>query len=399
MDLGLPVLFSARRARMGAVPSFCRHNHLIQNCTICSREQHLAVRPIVSGGASTRERTQHDDEDRAGSPGQPRAARTPKPVGARSSGRDVRVRRLSRGADDGFHSSRVPGLRSSEDAERLAQELAFAARRLTAIETASTGLWLELADATSDIEERSWLAFLIAYIGPADSEEPFAAIETASTGLWLELADATSDIEERSWLAFLIAYIGPADSEEPFAAIEAARTTWASGEDPDWEGVEAGPRGAFDPERSEATLAAYRAWAQRAGSQAAAFTGESSWTPERRFERVYERLALPGLTRDARYEMLVLLGRSGVYELRGGTLALSGENEATWAAKRALGIGDPLLLARRAADLAAAFDAPLEAFDLGLHNWGSGKRTGAGLALDTEVDAEVLARAQDVLGL
>ena len=50
-------------------------------------------------------------------------------------------------------------------------------------------------------------------------------------------------------------------------------------------------------------------------------------------------------------------------------------------------------------DLAAAFDAPLEAFDLGLHNWGSGKRTGAGLALDTEVDAEVLARAQDVLGL
>ena len=356
MDLGLPVLFSARRARMGAVPSFCRHNHLIQNCTICSREQHLAVRPIVSGGASTRERTQHDDEDRAGSPGQPRAARTPKPVGARSSGRDVRVRRLSRGADDGFHSSRVPGLRSSEDAERLAQELAFAARRLT-------------------------------------------AIETASTGLWLELADATSDIEERSWLAFLIAYIGPADSEEPFAAIEAARTTWASGEDADWEGVEAGPRGAFDPERSEATLAAYRAWAQRAGSQAAAFTGESSWTPERRFERVYERLALPGLTRDARYEMLVLLGRSGVYELRGGTLALSGENEATWAAKRALGIGDPLLLARRAADLAAAFDAPLEAFDLGLHNWGSGKRTGAGLALDTEVDAEVLARAQDVLGL
>jgi hypothetical protein len=338
------------------VPSFCRHNHLIQNCTICSREQNLALRPIVSGGASTRERTHLDDDDRAGSPAQSRGARTPKPAGTRGPSRDVRVRRLTRGADDGFHSSLVTGLRSSEDAERLAQEIAFAARRLTAIETATAGLWLELADAASDIEERTWLAFLIAYIGPDDSDQPFASIQTA-------------------------------------------RTTWASGDDPNWDGVEAGPRGAFDPERSETTLAAYRTWAQRAGSQAAAFTGEAGWTPERRFERVYERLALPGLTRDARYELLVLLGRSGVYELRGGTLALSGENEATWAAKRALGIGDPLLLARRAADLAAACDAPLEAFDLALHNWGSGKRTGAGLALDTEVDAEVLARAQRALGL
>ena len=337
------------------MPSFCRHNHLIQNCTICSREQNLAVRPIVSGGASTRERTHRDDDDGAGSAASPRTPRTPKPAGTRSS-RDVRVRRLTRGADDGFHSSLVPGLRSSEDAERLAQEIAFATRRLTAIET-----------------------------------EP--------AGLWLALADGASDVEERSWLAFLIAYIGPDDSDQPFASIEAAHTSWASGDDPNWQGVEAGPRGALDPERSAATLAAYRAWAQRAGSQAAAFTGESAWTPERRFERVYERLALPGLTRDARYELLVLLGRSGVYELRGGTLALSGENEATWAAKRALGIGDPLLLARRAADLAAAFEAPLEALDLGLHNWGSGKRTGAGLALDAEVDAEVLAHAQDALRL
>lgn len=337
------------------MPSFCRHNRLIQNCTICSREQNVAVRPIVSGGASTRTGTSADG-DHSASPAGPRAARTVKQGSPRSSARSVRVRRLTRGADDGFQSRLVPGLRSSEDAERLAEEIAFATRRLSAIET-----------------------------------EP--------TGLWASLADGSAAIEERTWLAFLIAYIGPADSDEPFAAIDMARTTWASGQNPDWEGVQAGPRGAFDPARSEATLDAYRAWAERSGSQAAAFTGELSWTPERRFERVYERLALPGMTRDARFELLVLLGRSGVYELRAGKLALSGENEATWAAKRGLGIGDPLLLERRAAELAAACGAPLEALDLAFHNWGSGKRTGAGLAVDSEPDVEVLTQAQEALGL
>jgi hypothetical protein len=340
------------------VPSFCRHNRLIQNCTICTREQNLALRPLVSGGTSTREPAGagRDDASRPASAATPRATRAAKAGAVRSSARDLRVRRLSRGADDGFHSALVPGLHSSEDAERLAEELAFAAQRLHAIEA-----------------------------------EP--------AGLWLELADTTTDIEERTWLAFLIAYIGPDDSPDPFAVIDAVRTSWASGQDPDWQGVEAGPRGAFDASRSEATLAAYRVWAQRAGSQAAAFTGEPAWSPERRFERVYERLALPGMTRDARFELLVLLGRSGVYELRAGMLALTGENEATWAAKRALGIGDPLLLARRAAELAAACALPLEALDLAFNNWGSGRRTGSGLSVEAEGDADVLARTHAALGL
>jgi hypothetical protein len=349
-----------------AVPTFCRHNRLIQNCTICSREQNLALRPIVSGGTSTHERTVsrradaersgRADSDRSGSQGAraaPRAARQPS---TRSSAKDLRVRRLARGADDGFRSSLAPGLRSSEDAERLSREVAFAAQRLN-------------------------------------------VIGTAPEGLWSSLADSSGDREERSWLAFLIAYIGPNDSADPFAAIDAVRTSWASGESPNWEAVQAGPRGAFEPERCDAAVAAYRGWARRAGSQAAAFTGESAWTPERRFERVYERLALPGMTRDARFELLVLLGRTAVYELRAGKLMLSGENEVTWAAKRLFGIGDPLLLERRAADLAAACQAPLEALDLALHNWGSGSRTGGGLPTETEPDPDALARAQDALGL
>src|SRR5438445_489332 len=108
------------------------------------------------------------------------------------------------------------------------------------------------------------------------------------------------------------------------------------------------PRGVGGADHGRRTFDAYRQWAARAGSQAAAFAGEPGWTPERRFARVLERMALPGLHRDARYELLVSLGRLGLYELRPGQLALGGENEVTVAAKRSLGIGDPLLLERRA---------------------------------------------------
>lgn len=319
------------------------------------------MRPIVTGGSPSvppsherppvGERTA-DRTQRTTTPSGSRTAR----ASVRASGRDVRVRRLARGADDGFQSSLIPGVRSSDDARRLAEEIAFAALRLDLV-----------------------------------GSEP--------RGLWRELQDSEIDVEERSWLAFLIAYIGPLNSDAPFASIEATRTSWSSGMSPEWSEVQSGPRSAFDPERAQATAAAYRAWAERSGSQAAAFQGESGWTAERRFERAYERLALPGMTRDARFELLVLLGTAGLYDLRAGKLELGGENEVTWAAKRALGIGDPLLLERRAADLAAACAAPLAALDLGFHNWGSGSRIGAGLDPASDGDLDVLAAALEALGL
>jgi hypothetical protein len=337
------------------MPSFCRHNRLIQNCSICSKEQNVAMRPLVTGGAGTHERPAHDEHAGAATPraAKPRAQRA---ATTKTGGSNVRVRRLARGADDGFQSRLVPGLRSSEDAQRLAEELAFAAARLD-------------------------------------------AIRAASSGPWRELGDGGVDLEERTWLAFLIAYIGPLDSETPFDSIEAARSSWASGEDPAWDQVEPGPRSAFDRDRCEATVGAYRAWVERAGSQAAAFGGEASWTPERRFERVFERMALPGLGRDPRFELLVLLGTAGAYELNAGKLEFGGENETTWAAKRALGIGDPLLLERRAAEFATACEAPLAALDLAFHNWGSGTRVGAGFDPDSALDQTVLESAQDALGL
>ncbi|HEX3805055.1 MAG TPA: hypothetical protein VHV75_19675 [Solirubrobacteraceae bacterium] len=312
------------------MPSFCRHNHLIQNCTICAREQNFEARPVVSSSApKSSQPAEHVTRER---PAGTRRAKSPLAAGAAGgSGRGVRVRRLARGVEDGFRSPLVPGLKSSVDAERLAEEIAFATWRLDVMEAVAAG------DQVADAHP-----------------------------IWSEIA-RPGDIEQRTELAFST--------------------------------VVAGPRGVGSEERADEVLSAYHAWAERAGSQQAAFTGEAVWTPERRFERVYERLQFGGLGRDTRFELLTLLGRLGVYELRAAKLFLSGENEATWAAKRALGIGDPLLLERRAAELARVCDAPVEAFDLAFHNWGSGARVTDGLPEDAEGDELVLEQARAALRL
>jgi hypothetical protein len=286
----------------------------------------------------------------------PRDGEAARSTSSRGSGSSsgLRVRRIARGSDDGYRSPLVPGLKSCAEAERLAGELAFAATRLE----------------------------LLALDPP---------------GLYAEVADGTGDVEERLWLAFLIAYAGPLEEDDPFAAVEAARTSWASGELPDPAALRGGPRGAHDPSRGTRTLEAYRAWASRSGTQLAALTGEAVWTPERRFARAFERLALPGLHRGARFELLVTLGRLGLLELAPGSLALGGDNRVTVGAKRALGIGDPLLLDRRSADLAAACEVPLAALDLGFFNWEPGERSSGGLPLGTEPDADLLARARAAL--
>lgn len=329
------------------MPTFCRHNRLIQNCPICSREQDIEPRPVVSSSAprTSQPRTRAPSRSRSrDSSGQP---------GLRGG---VTVRRLARGADDGFSSPLAPGLHSSADAERLAEELAFAASRLIRLE-----------------------------------QDP--------PGLYADVADEREDIEDRTWLAFLIAYLGPTQGEDPFSAIRHVATPWAEAQPPDLDGVELGPRTAHDPDRGPRTLEAYRAWAGRVGSQAAAFTGDPGWTPERRFARIFERLSLPGLHRGARFDLLVTLGRLGVYDLRAGTLELKGSNNVTVAAKRALGIGDPLLLERRAAELASECGLPLEALDLGLSNWERGERATLGLPPDAQPDPDLLRSTRAALGL
>ncbi|MEA2155597.1 MAG: hypothetical protein QOE11_1737, partial [Solirubrobacteraceae bacterium] len=236
----------------------------------------------------------------------------------------------------GYRSQLVAGLRASADAERLAGELAFAAARLAELAADPPGVYAEIA--------------------------------------------AEPDREEALWLAFLTAYLAPTQDEEPFAGIRAAHVPWASGELPDL-AVPRGPRTSHDPASAERTVLAYRAWATRAGGQAGAFAGEASWTPERRFDRLFERLAVQGFTRGARYELLVGLGRLGVADVRASSLQFT-DDDTTTAAKRVFGIGDKILLERRARQLADAVQVPIEVLDLALFNWGApaGRRATMGSA-------------------
>src|SRR4051794_15139540 len=90
----------------------------------------------------------------------------------------MKVRRVARAADDGYRSPPVPGLRSSDDARRLAGELAFSAARLAALETEPAGLYAEAAGA-SDREEGLWLVTLTSLLGPLEDDDPFAGARAA----------------------------------------------------------------------------------------------------------------------------------------------------------------------------------------------------------------------------
>ena len=162
------------------------------------------------------------------------------------------------------------------------------------------------------------------------------------------------DLEQATWLAFLFAL-----APELQDVLAEANPPWDEAE------VDALPA----PKAKAA--AAYRAWVQRAGTQQAAFTGEESWSPERRFGRVFERLSLPGFNRAARYDLLTALGAAGRYPLVADAVHFVEDDNTTLAAKRALVSGDRMLLERRARDLAEASDLPIAALDRGLAVWGT----------------------------
>jgi len=338
------------------VPTFCRHNRFLANCPICSQDQ---VEVVSTRRTSTA---------KPAGGGTSRTRGTASSRGSRSR-TAVRVRQVAREQEDGFRSPLVPGVKASAAAERLAEEIAFACARLALLAEDPPGLYGEVASAAS---------------APAGSAER----------------------EEALWLAFLIAYLGPLDEEDPFAGVRGVRTSWASGELPALDDVPLGPRTAHDPSRGDATLAAYRAWAERAGSQEAAYAGEPAWSPDRRFARAFERLALPGLHRDARFDLLVTLGQLRLLESHPRSLQLGGADDTTVAAKRVFGIADTLLLERRAGELASAGEVPLAALDLALWNWnrpprpGTGERERATLgAPDAQPDADAYARVAAALGL
>jgi hypothetical protein len=290
------------------VPTFCRHGRLEANCPICSKKD----------APTERART---GARRPAAAAKSSARRAPARAG------NLRVRHLARAEDDGYDNWAVPGLRASVEAQRLADEIAFSVARLDELSADPPGLY---ADA------------------------------------------AALGGEEGLWLAFLIAYLSPLEGADPFAGIAAARTSWEAGELPDLDGVPLGPRAAHDPARGLATLTAYRAHAAHAGSQAAALAaGEASLTPQRRFDRAFERLALPGMQRAPRYEFLLIAGRLGLLDAEASSLLFRAQatDPTVLAAKRILGIGDAINLARRASELASEAAIPLAALDLAFLNW------------------------------
>ncbi|HWX87199.1 MAG TPA: hypothetical protein VNX67_03390 [Solirubrobacteraceae bacterium] len=342
--------------------TFCRHNRFIQRCPIC-RETVPGIEPARQAAKAKR---QTATGARAGGKGggatTHAGAGVSGHVSARSSTRrapEVRVHREQRSEDDGYRCELVPGLHSSQDARRLVREIGFASGRLLTLTAAPPSLYAEARDL-DDIEQASWMCFLAAYLSPLQGEQSFVGIR------------------------------------------QALLSSWASGTVSELEDVPLGPRTSHDPSRGPETLIAYRRFAEHAGSQQAAFTGEPTWTPQRRFERVFERLAFPGFGRMGRYDLLITLGRLGLYDLRADSLhlgsrtSLIASDPAPPAAKRVFGIGDPIHIERRAIALAEVLSTPIEALDLALANWASEERVTLGFPEDTN-DAHAVERAKAAL--
>lgn len=269
------------------------------------------------------------------------------------------MRRVERAPDDGYDNELVPGLRSSDDGARLADELAFSVARLDELSADPPGLYAEAAAA------------------------------------------AASDREEAAWLAFLIAYVSPARGGDAWSEIESARVPWATGEAPALDGVSGGPRTAHDPARGTATVEGYRAWAERSGGQLAGLRGDADWEPTRRFARTFERITLPGLARGAKYEFILTLGALGVLGVKAGTLAVGKDalDPVISSAKRVLGIGDAINLERRAAELARGTGVPFAALDLALFNFAAAPQERATMGARVSADPQRRAEIARALGL
>jgi hypothetical protein len=359
------------------MPTFCRHNRFIERCPICKRtipgaEPEKASRRSAREGEGAGVRA-------AGGPGA-RARRL------RARGHEVRIQREARAEDDGYGCALVPGLHASREAERLAEEIAFASGRLARMHAAPPDLFGEIRARASEgpegVERATWICFLTVYLSPLQGDDPFVGVR-----LVLE--------RERE----LVQGRARENGDGRDRAGEGGR-----GWDSPLDGVPLGPRTSHEPGRGSETLRAYRQWALHAGSQAKALTGEESWTAQRRFERAFERLALPGFGRAGRYELLVTLGRLGVYELQADALHLAvgrgagGEDLTTLAAKRLLAVADPIYLERRALAFAADLGVPVDVLDLAFANWAAGERATLGFHADT-LDRHTLEHVRAALEL
>lgn len=319
------------------MPTFCRHGRFEASCAICRSEkakaEPQAARPASKGTAARR-------------PTGSSASATPS---GRTRSRAVVTGKLTRNVDDGYRSELLPGIRSSADAMVLAQELTVAEARLSAIATDQAGPWGVVAEHASDPSAAFVTALVIAVASPDDAA---GSLATAAAAL-AALEDALGSLDDSG------ALVGASAVAEL---------------------LDAGPRGPRAHDASGAALAVPAQLAQRsAGSLAAGLQGEASWSPERRFARLLDRLALKGLPRAVRYDLLVALGRSGALPVRADGLHL-GTDQVTDAAKRLFAVADVALLEKRAAALVEATDVAWDALELALWNIAGADATGSGAA-------------------
>lgn len=332
------------------MPSFCRHGRLAENCPICSKKPRTQP-----GTVSAR------DEARRAAPRPPRPERPASSAPRRRPrASDVVVRRQARNVDDGYLNDLVPGLHASADARRLADELGFATARLDELRDEPVGLYARARElAETDVEEALWLCFQIAWASPLE------------------------------------------DGREPFSALEDLVVGWADGELPAFSPESFGPRGG-DPRRSTEAVGAYRALVAKAGSQAALLSGEAALTPQRRFDRAFERLALPGFGRAPRYEFVLSVGALGLIASEPSSLQLATRDTmdpTVLAAKRVFKIGDATLLGRRAAELAGECGVPVGALDLALRNWAAREEERVEAGAQPAVDHEIIDQIDLALGV
>lgn len=309
---------------------FCRHGRREDRCIVClgekRRAREAAGRKSGSTGkvTSSRRATSSRAASRTAA-GAALSARRPAASG-------VRVKKLTRHADDGWSNELLPGLRSSGEALDLLSHLSRARVRLERLAT--------------------------------DAPGPYATARALAGG-------EAGDREEAAWILFQAAYYGPLEGDDAFREIDRllVRRDEALPSAATLEGVAAGPRGAHAHDRGVATLQGYRDWAARVGGQLRGLSAGGT-DPARRFDAAFRALALPGLHRDARFEFLVTLGAVGLLDAAPWSLLLdAGRDPVSVSAKRAFLTGDPVLLQRRFGAFARAVGVPVAAFDLGLRNW------------------------------
>jgi hypothetical protein len=315
------------------VPTFCRHGRFEASCAICRQEQTKA-------------------QPRAATPrDKGTAARRPTSSTARTSAAPTRSRgvvtgKLQRAADDGFRSELLPGVRSTADALHLARELTAAEARLSAYATPEAGPWSLVADLAGE-PHRAFVAALIVSVASPDNAAGSTPTAVAALAA-VQAADAS--------LSALDVVGGATEAQSILTA---------------------GPRGPRAHDAAAIALAVPAQLAQRSGgSLEDALAGEAAWSPERRFARLLDRLALRGLPRAARFDLLTALGRSGALPVSADALHLGGD-QVTDAAKRLFAVADTALLERRAAALVDATGVTFDALELALWNI-AGADAGAG---------------------